>query len=89
MWKTIKPKCFVRTHPKHHVQINSTPLFGKLTQEKIYGNPLYLQELTGNCNYFTMSFVVCYKIFSKGVRLVYKLELNTLRICYEERQIQL
>jgi hypothetical protein len=44
------------------------PLFWKLTQEKIYGNPLYLQEMTGNCNYFTTIFVVFYEIFSKYVR---------------------
>jgi hypothetical protein len=78
MCKTSKPMLFEGTHPNHHVKIIPTPLFWNVTQEKFYGNPLYLQELTGNCNYFTMSFVVCYEIFSKGVRPLYKLELSKL-----------
>jgi hypothetical protein len=76
---------FEGTHPNHHVKISPTPLFWKLTQEKFYGNTLYLQELTGNCNYFTMSFVVYYEIFSKGVRPVYKMKLSNLRLCYEKK----
>jgi hypothetical protein len=72
---------FEGTHPNHCVKIIPTPLFGKLTQEKIYGNPLYPQELTGNCNYFTVSFAVYYATFSKGVRPVYTLELSIMRLC--------
>jgi hypothetical protein len=71
---------FAGTHPNHHVKIIPTLLFWKLSQETIYGNPLYLQEMTDNCNYFTMSFVVCYEIFSKSVRPVYKLELSNLSL---------